>query len=189
MNRKSRSNLLFVIFIITLTLQCLMQIVIADEWDDDDDKFDSSESVSSSAQPAFTPKSEPLPPPPQPIPMLVKPTLKLEDFYRESLIIALIVIYLINYIIGKRTNEGIAKRWMEVQYRLFKDNFAQVGTDTGSALIKDGPADFLFYLTGRRNCQYVHGRITLKPRHDIIQLVSNFITSQFSSNNITDTVI
>lgn len=50
---------------------------------------------------------------------------------------------------------------MESQFRLFKDNFAQVGTDTGCALIKDGPADYLFYLTGRRNCQYVHGRITV----------------------------
>ncbi|CAG8554961.1 6824_t:CDS:10, partial [Scutellospora calospora] len=69
-----------------------------------------------------------------------------------------------------------------------KKNFSLVGNDKGGVLIQDGPADFLFYLSGRRNCQYIHGRITLKPRHDMLQTITNFVSSQFSSKTVTDTV-
>jgi len=48
---------------------------------------------------------------------------------------------------------------MEKHLILFRDNFSLVGNDKGGALIYDGPADYLFYLSGRRNCQYIHERI------------------------------
>lgn len=52
---------------------------------------------------------------------------------------------------------------METHISLFRDNFALVGfaDDNSKPLIKDGPADYVFYLSGRRNCQFVHGRITV----------------------------
>ncbi|CAG8625014.1 12139_t:CDS:2 [Racocetra persica] len=76
---------------------------------------------------------------------------------------------------------------MEKHQSLFEDNFSLVGNGRGT-LIYDGPADYLFYMSGRRNCQYIHGRITLKPRHDILQTITNFFTSQFSSKAVKDTV-
>jgi len=51
---------------------------------------------------------------------------------------------------------------MSTHVSLFRDNFALVGArNDNKPLIRDGPADYLFYLSGRRNCQYVHGRITV----------------------------
>jgi hypothetical protein len=52
---------------------------------------------------------------------------------------------------------------MGAHISLFKDNFTLVGiaNDNSKPLIRDGPADYVFYLSGRRNCQYIHGRITV----------------------------
>jgi len=56
---------------------------------------------------------------------------------------------------------------MESHISLFRDNFSLTlagnddTTDNTSTLLRDGPADYLFYLSGRRNCQFIHGRITV----------------------------
>ncbi|CAG8529229.1 16999_t:CDS:10, partial [Dentiscutata heterogama] len=118
----------------------------------------------------------------------VYPKLVLSDFYREMVMIAMIIVYLIVYFIGKRANEAIAVKWMEKHIVLLRENFSLVGNDNGGVLIQDGPAEYLFYLSGRRNCQFIHGKITLKPRHDMLQTITNLITSQFSSKPVTDTV-
>ncbi|CAI2197084.1 19748_t:CDS:10, partial [Funneliformis geosporum] len=125
------------------------------------------------------------------VPTLVRPNFEISEFYREMFMVICLIVYLINYFIGKQINENIARKWMETHISMFKDNFALVGTknDDSKPLIRDGPADYLFYLSGRRNCQYVHGRITLKARHNLIKIITNIIISQFSSNVIEDTTL
>lgn len=51
---------------------------------------------------------------------------------------------------------------------LFASQFAHVGNDKGHVLVKDGPADFLFYASGRIHCQYLRARLQMLPRHDPI---------------------
>ncbi|CAG8481520.1 10732_t:CDS:10 [Funneliformis mosseae] len=179
-----RSRILFYLIAILLLLQTFTKIVTADE-------FDEEELVNSQGpeEPVLETFKDPVPEP-KPIVVPTRPNFELSDFYREIFMIICIIVYLINYFIGKQINENIARKWMETHISLLRDNFALVGTgnDDSKPLIRDGPADYLFYLSGRRNCQYVHGRITLKARHNLIKIITNIIISQFSSNVIEDTV-
>ncbi|KAF0427881.1 DUF1682-domain-containing protein [Gigaspora margarita] len=184
MIRRLKNVLLFLIALV-LICQLFTRIAIAkDEIDDWDDEVEITETP---IKPVFEPPKEEIHEP-KPLDVKVYPKLVLSDFYREMAMIVMIVVYLIVYFIGKRANEAIAVKWMEKHIALLKENFSLVGNDKGSSLIQDGPADYLFYLSGRRNCQFIHGRITLKPRHDILQIITNFVTSQFSSKAVTDTV-
>ncbi|CAG8520283.1 12077_t:CDS:10 [Acaulospora morrowiae] len=178
------SRVLLLALIILALLQVFVGITVADEWDEEENNEATVPlPVPVEESPIIEVAQEP-----KPLNIFVRPQYKLSDFYREIFVIVTIVTYILNYIMGKRANEKIARKWMETHYQLFAENFAQVGNDKGNALIMDGPADYLFYLTGRRNCQYIHGRITLKPRHDLLQTITNFIMSQFSSNYIVDSV-
>ncbi|CAG8727855.1 7087_t:CDS:10 [Dentiscutata erythropus] len=170
---------------LVLICQLFTRIAIAkDEIDDWDEEIEITEVP---IEPVSEPSKEEIPAP-KPLNVKVYPKLVLSDFYREMVMIAMIVVYLIVYFIGKRANEAIAVKWMEKHIVLLRENFSLVGNDKGGVLIQDGPAEYLFYLSGRRNCQYIHGKITLKPRHDMLQTITNFITSQFSSKTVTDTV-
>ncbi|RGB38048.1 hypothetical protein C1646_756203 [Rhizophagus diaphanus] len=174
-------KIIFLLVAILLLLQVITRVVVADEFDEEELKF-SPEPEKESYQ--EVPEPKPLYVPPS------RPKFELSEFRREIFMICCIVAYLINYLIGKEKNEKVAKKWMETHISLFKDNFALVGfaNDNSKPLIRDGPADYVFYLSGRRNCQFVHGRITLKPRHNLIQTITNIIISQFSSKVIEDSV-
>ncbi|GBB97251.1 hypothetical protein RclHR1_02950010 [Rhizophagus clarus] len=172
-------NILYFVLILLL-LQVVTRIVAADEFDEEELKISQEPEKESFNEP---PIPKPLDVPPS------RPKFKLSDFHREIFMLACVVIYLINYFIGKEINENIAKKWIGAHISLLRDNFALVGIgSSGKPLLRDGPADYVFYLSGRRNCQFVHGRITLKPRHNLIQTITNIIISQFSSKIIEDTV-
>ncbi|KAL1919297.1 uncharacterized protein VTP21DRAFT_1990 [Calcarisporiella thermophila] len=103
----------------------------------------------------------------------------LYTFKYEIAIVAFLVVYFINYSNGFKKNQALAKRWMSKQLSLFQDQFSLVGDGEGHSLLKDGPADYIFYLSGRVNCKYVHGKVKLKPRHDLViyiwKTISNLI--------------
>lgn len=42
-------------------------------------------------------------------------------------------------------------------------------------MISNGPAQYLHYLTGRRNLLSLHMALNLLPRHNLIQLVQDFV--------------
>ncbi|RIA96153.1 hypothetical protein C1645_414004 [Glomus cerebriforme] len=173
---------IFYLVAVLLLLQIFTRIVVADE-------FDEEELISQGPEPEPTLETfnEPVQEP-KPLYVPSRPKFEIQDFYREMFMLGCIIIYLINYFIGKGINENIAKKWMGTHISLFRDNFALVGFDNSKPLMRDGPADYLFYLSGRRNCYFVHGRITLKPRHNLIQIITNIIISQFSSKVIEDSV-
>ncbi|KAI8055427.1 hypothetical protein BDF22DRAFT_677091 [Syncephalis plumigaleata] len=102
----------------------------------------------------------------------------LEDFYIELILCALLICYVFIYQWGKYTNEQIAKTWIKYHLDLFASHFAHVGNDKGHILVKDGPADFLFYASGRIHCQYLRARLQMIPRHDPIALLVGLIYPQ-----------
>ncbi|RKP24899.1 hypothetical protein SYNPS1DRAFT_23062, partial [Syncephalis pseudoplumigaleata] len=109
------------------------------------------------------------PPPPPP---------RLEDFYIELALCGLLICYVFIYQWGKYTNEQLAKTWIKHHLDLFASHFAHVGNDKGHILVKDGPADFLFYASGRVHCQYLRARLQMVPRHDPIALLVGLLRPQ-----------
>ncbi|CAO3643242.1 unnamed protein product [Cunninghamella echinulata] len=74
------------------------------------------------------------------------------------------------------TNQSIATKWANENHEYFEQQFALIGNKVGGekvSLIKDGPSDFLLYTSGRRNVQFGHWWIKLKPRSDILSYAVN----------------
>lgn len=94
--------------------------------------------------------------------------LKIEDFYPESAILLLILMFFINYAKGSKKNESLTKKWyriVEYIFRLnhsveyFRNEFAQLGDIQGYFLLRNTPDDFYFYCTGREGLKYLFGNI------------------------------
>jgi len=94
--------------------------------------------------------------------------LKLKNPKVEICLISLLAVYLTVFVIGKSKNEKIAKEWLISTYKIWKENFAELGIDDPSTLVRDGNHEFWYYATGRKNCQSVFTRVKLCPRQDII---------------------
>lgn len=43
----------------------------------------------------------------------------------------------------------------------------------------DGPADYLLYTSGRRNVQFGHWWLKMKPRNDVLTYFSTYVLSLF----------
>ncbi|CAJ0644312.1 12216_t:CDS:10 [Entrophospora sp. SA101] len=187
--KQSLKYILYFLIINFLLLQLLNVVVLADDFDDEELVGDHLAYTTATTSNNDIDIEEPIIeiPEPKPINVLTRKKLQISDFYGEIFICISIVLYLINYFIGKIKNENIAKYWMSMNIQIFKHNFSLIGNENGKALIKDGPADYLFYLSGRRNCKYIHGRITVK--HDLLQTTTDFILTQFTPNvKLIDTI-
>jgi len=94
--------------------------------------------------------------------------MKLNNPKVEICLLSVLAIYLLVYINGKTKNEKIAKNWLISTYKIWKENFAELGIEDGSTLVRDGNHEFWYYATGRKYCQSVFTRVQLRPRQDII---------------------
>jgi len=102
-------------------------------------------------------------------PMNILKILKLKDPRVEICLFSVLIVYLVVYFIGKIKNEKIAKEWLISTYKIWKDNFAELGIEEASnTLVRDGNHEFWYYATGRKHCQSVFTRVKLRPRQDII---------------------
>jgi len=97
--------------------------------------------------------------------------LKLDNPKVEICFLSLLIIYLAVYITGKSKNEKMAKEWLISTYKIWKENFAELGIDDASTLVRDGNHEFWYYATGRRHCESVFTRVKLYPRQDIISIL------------------
>ena len=97
----------------------------------------------------------------------------------EGVAIALLVVYVINYVVGNKTNKQIARDW-ETAFRtpdgVFAKNFSVMGADgagpsKGSLLAREGPDEYKFYASGRRFCEGVMVTLKLKARNDLFSTV------------------
>jgi len=104
---------------------------------------------------------------------------KLENPMVEICLFSVLAVYLIVFYIGKIKNEKIAKEWLISTYKIWKENFAELGIDDASTLVRDGNHEFWYYATGRKHCQSVFTRVKLCPRQDIISIVRNFYQPTF----------
>lgn len=63
--------------------------------------------------------------------------------------------------------------YLEKQFCLVGDKL----TNEKSVLMMDGPADYLLYTSGRRNVQYGHWWLKMKPRNDVLTYFSTQVLS------------
>ncbi|ORX48144.1 DUF1682-domain-containing protein [Piromyces finnis] len=99
--------------------------------------------------------------------------IKLKDPKIEICLFSALIVYLVVFYIGKVKNEKIAKEWLITTYKIWKENFAELGIDDASTLVRDGNHEFWYYATGRKHCQSVFTRVKLCPRQDIIATLLN----------------
>jgi hypothetical protein len=117
-------------------------------------------------------------------PLLNWKTVTINDFAFEIMVIALLVLYLVVYYKGKSQNEQIARKWVQANSSSFEKEFAEIGSK-GKKLIYDGPKDYIFYATGREHVQFLYGFLTLKPRHDLIGQLFEYLFGPVSYDKVT----
>ena len=85
-------------------------------------------------------------------------------------------LFALNYMRGKRANEGIASSWGVAFLELFESEFSQVGHPSeGALLAKDAPNEFSSFLTGRKHVQCLAVKLSLAPRHDLYRLAFSLV--------------
>jgi len=147
--------------------------------DDDDEEYVPNEKIEQEIhketknEPLLTKDDEPIP-----InynsPLNFFKIFKLQNPVVEICLFSVLAVYLIVFYFGKVKNEKIAKEWLISTYKIWKENFAELGIDDASTLVRDGNHEFWYYATGRKHCQSVFTRVQLCPRQDIILTVRNF---------------
>lgn len=108
------------------------------------------------------------------------------SFYLEILMIAGLLVYFINYVIGQSKNEHIAEVWLADHKQLLLDNFSLVG-DTGksknedtssNALIKESCSEYAVYCSGRVGCDSMLIELKLVKRHDLVAVLAQLVRPQ-----------
>lgn len=108
-----------------------------------------------------------------------------DSYYLEILMITGLVVYFINYIIGRSKNINIAENWLNENRQILDDNFALVG-DTGKGLedtndegfIKESESQYSVYCSGRVGCESMLIELKLIKRQDLVAIISQIIRPQ-----------
>ncbi|KAK4401987.1 hypothetical protein Sango_0939400 [Sesamum angolense] len=99
---------------------------------------------------------------------------KLTSYWVEVVCVPFLVLFTINYFMGKWENENIALAWatkFAAKDSIFDKNFSLLGvgeTEDSPLLLKEGQNVFRFYASGRRFCSGLLATMVLKSRHDLI---------------------
>lgn len=111
-------------------------------------------------------------------------------YYPEYAAGIFIFLYVINFILGQRTNEKIARRWIESHVSVFESQFYALGDDTikesgKSYLVKDSQSCFKMYASGRRFCHGILVTLELVKRHDIFSMLLSLVDLSTTHDEVT----
>lgn len=120
----------------------------------------------------------------------------------------LFLVYAVNFLLGRRHNEGLARRWFEACYDIFQKQFIHLGPLSETQLNeykananlynpaneelltakkprnrtitmeKISQSEFRFRATGRRNCLGMQATLKLIKRQDLVSIAINFVRPQ-----------
>uniref|UniRef100_A0AC34Q1Z0 PAT complex subunit CCDC47 n=1 Tax=Panagrolaimus sp. JU765 TaxID=591449 RepID=A0AC34Q1Z0_9BILA len=98
----------------------------------------------------------------------------------EALCLVIIVIYLINYLIGKQRNQNVANKWFAENIDGLSEQFSLVGDDgvsenPGRTVVKETDYSFLVWSSGRVGVQGMLSQLKLIKRQDLAGLIYNYI--------------
>lgn len=110
------------------------------------------------------------------------PAFSLKSYAVEIAMVGFLVVFAINFFVGRRQNELIALCWASqfaVKDSVFDKNFSLLGTGDGKddapLLLKEGADVFRFYASGRRFCKGLLATMELRSRHDLIARLTDFL--------------
>ncbi|EIN10637.1 DUF1682-domain-containing protein [Punctularia strigosozonata HHB-11173 SS5] len=92
-------------------------------------------------------------------------------FTNEPWILLAGFLYLAVFLWGKSTNRRKAESWFQAHLPIFETQFSKPSRE---GLTFDGYSDAFNYSTGRRYLTRLHTVFTLRPRHDLLQLIYQF---------------
>lgn len=108
-----------------------------------------------------------------------------DSFYLEILMICGLVIYFVNYMIGRSKNCKIAEGWFNDQKKILMENFSLVG-DTGTPqdevveqrLAKESESQYSLYCSGRVGCDSMLVELKLIKRQDLVAVLAQIMRPQ-----------
>lgn len=91
----------------------------------------------------------------------------------------MILIYLINYLVGKSKNHTVAYNWFVTNQKSLEQQFSLVGDDgttqepSGGHLIKETDFSYSVWCTGRAGCKGMLTQLKLQKRQDLLASLNN----------------
>jgi len=106
-----------------------------------------------------------------------------ESYYLEIIILAGLVLYFINFFVGRAKNQKIAETWYSTFKQLLQDNFAMVGDDgklenSEPGLMKESENVYLLWCSGRTCCESVLIELRLVKRQDLVSMIISLFRPQ-----------
>ncbi|KAF4574585.1 hypothetical protein EYR40_005670 [Pleurotus pulmonarius] len=89
-------------------------------------------------------------------------------FKIEAGLLAGLLLVVVFFLWGKSQNSRRANKWMDAHLPLLASQFSKPTVD---GLKSDGYSDFFNFSTGRRAVTSLHTIFTLRPRHDLLQML------------------
>lgn len=118
-----------------------------------------------------------------------------DSFYIEMLFLAGLVVYFVNYALGKNKNIKIANSWLQAHKTFLEDQFALVGDDgkketevtqTG-VMIKESDSIFTLWCSGRVCCEGMLVELKLIKRQDLLALTMGILSSKVQDQVVIKT--
>ncbi|EDQ85469.1 uncharacterized protein MONBRDRAFT_34235 [Monosiga brevicollis MX1] len=152
-----------------------------------DDEFDVAQATPESQPAAPIPQPQAAPTPPAPAepaaPITSFPVL-VQKFPLEVTLVALLLIYMVNYVYGTMVNKKIATRIAERNIVAMREAFGAVG-DQGDELICESNNEYVLYGTGRTDVVRCNISIDLLRRQDAIGYLIELFTHVEDAINVT----
>ena len=109
-----------------------------------------------------------------------------DSYWVELLFIAGLVVYFVNYAMGKNKNIKIANSWLNAHKQLLEDNFALVGDDSKketdssqpTGLMKESDSIFTLWCSGRVCVEGMLIELKLIKRQDLLALAMGILNSK-----------
>ncbi|KYN12456.1 PREDICTED: coiled-coil domain-containing protein 47 [Trachymyrmex cornetzi] len=108
-----------------------------------------------------------------------------DSYYLEILMITGLVVYFINYIVGRTKNAHIVEQWLIDHKQLLMDNFSLIGHSGKSnenandnGFIRQSESQYSLYCSGRVGCDSMLIELKLIKRQDLVAVLAQLVRPQ-----------
>ncbi|KAI0463819.1 hypothetical protein LJB42_002826 [Komagataella kurtzmanii] len=100
----------------------------------------------------------------------------------ELVTVSFTLAYLLTHFLGASYNARLVSKWVSSAEEVLDKQFASLGCSVKEKVVKDDNEHYTYFATGRKNIESLTVRFTLKPRHNLLLLVTETILSFFISS-------
>jgi len=98
----------------------------------------------------------------------------------------IIILYALNYINGRNTNQKIANAWATSMQPIFTSNFSRFGDQDTFSITKESQHSYTVSCTGRIHCHGAQASLELKKRQDLVSVLMSYALSPKSDLMVYD---